>query len=110
YMTTRVIEVAPLAFMRGRTLDHAFMILDEAQNATEGQLKMFLTRIGPSAKCIITGDVTQIDLPRNQESGLRQTIDRLKSIKGIGVMKLDNRDVVRHRLVKEIIKAFEKDK
>ncbi|MEZ5023537.1 MAG: PhoH family protein [Chitinophagales bacterium] len=109
YMTTRVIEVAPLAFMRGRTLDHAFMILDEAQNATEGQLKMFLTRIGPSAKCIITGDVTQIDLPRNQESGLKKTIDRLKSIKGIGVMKLDNRDVVRHRLVKEIIKAFEKE-
>ena len=107
YMTTRVIEVAPLAFMRGRTLDNAFMILDEAQNATEGQLKMFLTRIGPSAQCIITGDVTQIDLPRNQESGLKKTIDRLKDIKGIGVLKLDNRDVVRHRLVKEIIKAFE---
>lgn len=109
YMTTRVIEVAPLAFMRGRTLDNAFMILDEAQNATESQLKMFLTRIGPSAKCIITGDITQIDLPKNQESGLGKTIERLKDIKGIGVMKLDNRDVVRHKLVKEIIKAFEKE-
>lgn len=109
YMATRVIEVAPLAFMRGRTLDNAFMILDEAQNATEGQLKMFLTRIGPSAKCIITGDMTQVDLPRNQESGLGKTIERLKNIKGIGVMKLDNRDVVRHKLVKDIIKAFEKD-
>lgn len=109
YMTTRTIEVAPLAFMRGRTLDNAFMILDEAQNATEGQLKMFLTRIGPSAKCIITGDVTQIDLPRNQKSGLKRTINRLRDIKGIGVLKLSYKDVVRHRLVKEIIKAFEKD-
>ena len=109
YMATRVIEVAPLAFMRGRTLDHAFMILDEAQNATLGQLKMFLTRIGPSAKAIITGDTTQVDLPRNQESGLPKVIEMLKSIKGIGVLKLDNRDVIRHKLVKEIIKAFEKE-
>ena len=109
YMSTRVIEVAPLAFMRGRTLDNAFLILDEAQNCTTGQLKMFLTRIGPSAQCIITGDVTQIDLPRYQESGLQKTMVRLKDIEGIGVLKLDNRDIVRHRLVKDIIKAFEKE-
>ena len=110
YMATRVIEVAPLAFMRGRTLDKAFMILDEAQNCTTGQLKMFLTRIGPSEKCIINGDMTQIDLPKNQESGLAKTIDRLKHIDGIGVLNLDNRDVIRHRLVKDIIKAFEDKK
>jgi phosphate starvation-inducible PhoH-like protein len=110
YMATRVIEVAPLAFMRGRTLDHAFMILDEAQNSTLGQLKMFLTRIGPSAKAIITGDTTQVDLPRNQESGLPQAINMLKGINGIGVLRLDERDVIRHRLVKDIIRAFEKDK
>lgn len=109
YMATRVIEVAPLAFMRGRTLDNAYMILDEAQNSTLGQLKMFLTRIGPSAKAIITGDITQIDLPRNQQSGLPKVIDRLRDIKGIGVLKLDNRDVIRHKLVREIIKAFESE-
>jgi len=106
YMATRVIEVAPLAFMRGRTLDHAFMILDEAQNATIGQLKMFLTRIGPSAKAIITGDSTQVDLPRNQKSGLPKAIDMLGDIDGIGVLWLENKDVIRHRLVKDIIKAF----
>ena len=109
YMATRVIEVAPLAFMRGRTLDHSYMILDEAQNATLGQLKMFLTRIGPSAKAMITGDITQVDLPRNQESGLPKVIDMLKDINGIGVLELDERDVIRHRLVKEIIKAFDKE-
>lgn len=109
YMATRVIEVAPLAFMRGRTLDHAFMILDESQNATLGQLKMFLTRIGPSAKAIITGDTTQVDLPRNQESGLPKAIHMLRDIKGIGLLELDERDVIRHRLVKDIIKAFEKE-
>jgi phosphate starvation-inducible PhoH-like protein len=109
-MANRVIEVAPLAYMRGRTLDNAFMILDEAQNATLLQLKMFLTRIGPSAKCIITGDLSQIDLPKNQQSGLKKTIEILKDINGIATVKLDKEDVVRHRLVKEIIAAFEKEK
>lgn len=109
FMANRVIEVAPLAYMRGRTLDNAFMILDEAQNATQLQLKMFLTRIGPSAKCIITGDLSQIDLPKNQQSGLQKTTQLLKGIKGIGVVELDKEDVVRHRLVKDIIDAFDKD-
>lgn len=109
FMANRVIEVAPLAYMRGRTLDNAFMILDEAQNATLSQLKMFLTRIGPSAKCIITGDLSQIDLPKNQQSGLEKTVQMLKHIKGIGVVELDREDVVRHRLVKDIIEAFDKE-
>lgn len=109
FMANRVIEVAPLAYMRGRTLDNAFMILDEAQNATLSQLKMFLTRIGPSAKCIITGDLSQIDLPKNQQSGLEKTAFMLKHIKGIGVVELDKEDVVRHRLVKDIIEAFDKE-
>jgi phosphate starvation-inducible protein PhoH and related proteins len=99
-------EVAPLAFMRGRTLDNAFVILDEAQNATESQLKMFLTRMGPSAKFIVTGDVTQIDLPRNQPSGLVQAIKILSNIKGVDFIYLDSQDVVRHRLVKDIIEAY----
>ncbi len=107
FMTNRTIEVAPLAFMRGRTLDHAFIILDEAQNATTTQLKMFLTRLGPSAKCMITGDLSQIDLPRSQRSGLRDTIRILKGLKGIRTVRLTKEDVVRHRLVKEIIGAFE---
>lgn len=109
FMANRVIEVAPLAYMRGRTLDNAFMILDEAQNATLPQLKMFLTRIGPSAKCIITGDLSQIDLPKNQQSGLEKTTFMLRHIKGIGVVELDKEDVVRHRLVKDIIEAFDKE-
>ena len=109
YMTNRVIEVAPLAYMRGRTLDNAFMILDEAQNATQLQLKMFLTRIGPSAQCIITGDMSQIDLPKSQQSGLKKTMQILDGIEGIGIVHLSADDVVRHRLVKEIIKAFDKD-
>ncbi len=109
FMQNRIIEVAPLAYMRGRTLDNAFMILDEAQNATTLQLKMFLTRIGPSAQCIITGDITQIDLPKNQQSGLRKTMQILEGIKGIGMIHLSADDVVRHRLVKDIIKAFDKD-
>jgi phosphate starvation-inducible PhoH-like protein len=108
YMQNRVIEVAPLAYMRGRTLDHSFIILDEAQNTTSSQLKMFLTRIGPSAKCIITGDKTQIDLPKNQKSGLMEGINILKDIDGIGVVQLDASDVVRHRLVKHIIAAYDK--
>lgn len=109
YMTNRIIEVAPLAYMRGRTLDNAFMILDEAQNATQLQLKMFLTRIGPSAQCIITGDMSQIDLPKSQQSGLKKTMQILDGIKGIGIVHLSAEDVVRHRLVKEIIKAFDKE-
>jgi len=108
FMTNRVIEVAPLAFMRGRTLDNAFIILDEAQNATPTQLKMFLTRIGPSAKCIITGDLSQIDLPYNQKSGLRQSLPMLEQIDGIESVYLSAEDVVRHRLVKEIIKAYDR--
>ena len=109
FMTTRVIEVAPLAYMRGRTLDNAFVILDEAQNTTSSQLKMFLTRLGPSAKCIITGDISQIDLPRNQKSGLEPALDLLKDIKGIARVDLTAEDVVRHRLVKQIILAYDAD-
>ena len=108
FMTERVIEVAPLAFMRGRTLDNAFIILDEAQNCTAAQIKMFLTRLGPNAKCIITGDPTQIDLPRNQKSGLFPALDILHGVNGIGRVDLDAEDVVRHRLVKEIIKRYQK--
>ena len=108
FMTNRVIEVAPLAFMRGRTLDHAFIILDEAQNASSLQLKMFLTRLGPSAKCIITGDLSQIDLPFNQKSGLRKSMDILGGVDGIDVVNLTAEDVVRHRLVKQIIKAYDR--
>ncbi|MBX2816664.1 MAG: PhoH family protein [Saprospiraceae bacterium] len=108
FMTNRTIEVAPLAFMRGRTLDHAFIILDEAQNATSTQLKMFLTRLGPSAKCIVNGDLSQIDLPRSVRSGLRTSIDILSGLKGIATIRLTADDVVRHRLVKEIIHAYDK--
>jgi Phosphate starvation-inducible protein PhoH, predicted ATPase len=107
FMTNRVIEIAPLAYMRGRTLDNSFIILDEAQNATDLQLKMFLTRIGASAKAIITGDLTQIDLPKNQKSGLEKATRILRNIDGIGYLQLDEEDVVRHRLVKAIIKAYE---
>lgn len=106
-MESRVIEIAPLAFMRGRTLDNAFIILDEAQNATPLQLKMFLTRLGPSAKAIITGDLTQIDLPYSQKSGLVDATYRLNNINGIKTVYLTVEDVVRHRLVKEILKAYE---
>lgn len=108
FMADRTIEVAPLAFMRGRTLDHAFIILDEAQNTTSTQLKMFLTRIGPSAKAIINGDLSQIDLPRHQTSGLLKALDILQDLDGIGIAKLTEEDVVRHRLVKSIIKAYNK--
>ncbi len=109
YMTNRVIEIAPLAYMRGRTLDHSFIILDEAQNTTDLQLKMFLTRIGANAKAIITGDLTQIDLPKNQASGLKKALHILKNINGIGMIELDEADVVRHKLVREIIKAYDKE-
>lgn len=108
YVEAGIIQVAPLAFMRGRTLDNAFVILDEAQNATEGQLKMFLTRMGKSAKFIITGDVTQIDLPKNQKSGLVQAMKILKDVGGIEIVELDGRDVIRHKLVKGILSAYEK--
>ena len=110
YMSTRTIEIAPLAYMRGRTLDNAFIILDEAQNATDLQLKMFLTRIGANAKAIITGDVTQVDLPRNQKSGLKTAVRILQNIDGIGHIELDEDDVVRHRLVKSILRAYDKER
>ena len=110
YMTTRTIEIAPLAYMRGRTLDNAFIILDEAQNSTDLQLKMFLTRIGANAKAIITGDITQIDLPPKVKSGLEKSVRILKNIEGIGHVELDEEDVVRHKLVKAIIKAYDKER
>jgi len=109
YLEDGTIEIAPLAFMRGRTLEGAFAILDEAQNATEGQLKMFLTRMGYSSKFVITGDITQIDLPRNQSSGLVQATRILKDVRGIRIIMLDKRDVVRHKLVTSIINAYEKE-
>lgn len=109
FMQNRIIEIAPLAYMRGRTLDHSFIILDEAQNTTDLQLKMFLTRIGANAKAIITGDLTQVDLPKNQKSGLMKSTRILKNIEGIAHIELDEQDVVRHRLVKKIIKAYEKE-
>ena len=108
YMSTRTIEIAPLAYMRGRTLDNAFIILDEAQNTNDLQIKMFLTRIGPNAKAIITGDPTQIDLPKNQQSGLFKATRILRNIDGIAHIELDEEDVVRHRLVKQIVKAYNK--
>ena len=108
YIEKNIIQIAPLAFMRGRTLDHAFVILDEAQNTTLAQLKMFLTRMGASAKFIITGDLTQIDLPKNQPSGLLRTKKLLEKVKGIGFVELDQSDVIRHKLVKKIIEKFKK--
>ena len=102
----KVIEIAPLAFMRGRTLDNAFVILDEAQNSTHQQMKMFLTRMGKTAKFIITGDETQIDLPSNQPSGLLESINILKNIEGISFIMLDDKDIIRHELVKKIIKIY----
>lgn len=109
YIEDGTIEIAPLAFMRGRTLDHAFAILDEAQNATESQMKMFLTRMGRSAKFIITGDVTQIDLPRNQRSGLIHATRILKDIEGIDFIYLDAQDIVRHKLVRLVVDAYGRD-
>jgi len=109
YMANRIIEIAPLAYMRGRTLDNSFIILDEAQNSTDLQLKMFLTRIGASAKAIITGDLTQVDLPKNQKSGLGKAARILRNINGIAHIQLDEADVVRHRLVKQIIRAYDKE-
>jgi phosphate starvation-inducible PhoH-like protein len=106
YLENRTIEVAPLAFMRGRTLDNCFVILDEAQNSTDLQLKMFLTRMGPTAKFIVTGDITQIDLPKKAQSGLHNALRILTDIKGIDVIYLTGEDVVRHKLVKAILKAY----
>jgi phosphate starvation-inducible PhoH-like protein len=103
-----VIEIAPLAFMRGRTLDKAFVILDEAQNTTQMQMKMFLTRMGMTAKFIITGDMSQVDLPSKQRSGLAYALDVLKDVDEISVIRLGQSDVIRHRLVKKIIEAFDK--
>lgn len=105
---SRTVEIAPLAFMRGRTLDNCYVILDEAQNSTDLQLKMFLTRMGPNAKLIITGDLTQVDLPKKQMSGLFRAMKILRNIDGIAIVELDTQDVVRHKLVKEIIKAYDK--
>jgi phosphate starvation-inducible PhoH-like protein len=107
FIENGVIEIAPLAFMRGRTLDKAFVILDEAQNATESQIKMFLTRMGRTAKFVITGDMTQVDLPHRQKSGLSYAIHALRDVEGIDVIELNQNDVIRHNLVKRIIQAFE---
>ncbi|WP_138476217.1 PhoH family protein [Dyadobacter bucti] len=108
YLESRVIEIAPLAYMRGRTLNNAFILLDEAQNTTPMQMKMFLTRMGPASKAIITGDKSQIDLPKNLKSGLIDSLHVLKGIKGISFVELDGSDVVRHRLVRDILAAYEK--
>jgi phosphate starvation-inducible PhoH-like protein len=110
YIENRVVQIAPLAFMRGRTLDNAFVILDEAQNTTESQMKMFLTRMGANAKFIITGDVTQIDLPSRQPSGLLQALRLLKKVEGITIIELDTTDVIRHKLVKSIIDRYDSGK
>ena len=108
-MEEGIVQIAPLAYMRGRTLDNAFVILDEAQNATTSQLKMFLTRMGKSAKFIVTGDITQIDLPDKRMSGLERTLTLLKDIEGISIIHFDERDIIRHTLVKHIVRAFEED-
>lgn len=108
YMAEGIVQIAPLAYMRGRTLDNACVILDEAQNTILSQLKMFLTRMGRNAKFIVTGDATQIDLPNRQDSGLLPAIERLRGIRGVGVVEFDRRDIVRHELVKQIVRAFDK--
>lgn len=108
FMEEGIVQIAPLAYMRGRTLDNAFVILDEAQNTTLSQIKMFLTRMGKNAKFIVTGDITQIDLPRKEDSGLVKAINLLSSINSIGVVNFDSRDIIRHKLVKYIVSAFDK--
>jgi phosphate starvation-inducible protein PhoH and related proteins len=108
FMEDGTIQIAPLAYMRGRTLDEAFVILDEAQNATANQFKMFLTRMGPNARFVVTGDDTQVDLPRREDSGLVQAIRILDGIKGISIIRFDDRDIIRHRLVKSIVKAYDR--
>ncbi len=108
YMEREVIEIAPLAYMRGRTLNNAFILLDEAQNTTPMQMKMFLTRMGPESKMVVTGDGSQVDLPHNQKSGLKEASRILEGVKGIGFVELNEKDVVRHRLVRDIIEAYQK--
>ena len=107
-MEKGLIEVAPLAYMRGRTLDNAFIILDEAQNTTPAQMKMFLTRLGFGSKIVITGDVTQIDLPDGKASGLKEAMRVLRNVEGIGICELTNADVVRHVMVQRIVEAYER--
>lgn len=109
YMDQGIVQIAPLAYMRGRTLDNAFVILDEAQNTVTSQIRMFLTRMGRNAKFIVTGDITQIDLPRQSDSGLVPTLNALRGIKGIAVIEFDKRDILRHELVKRIVQAFENE-
>ncbi len=109
FMEDGTVQIAPLAYMRGRTLDNAFVILDEAQNTTLSQIKMFLTRMGRNAKFIVTGDVTQVDLPRKSDSGLVRAMGILRGVEGIGAVEFDKRDIVRHPLVKHIVEAFDKD-
>jgi phosphate starvation-inducible PhoH-like protein len=109
YMANDVIEIVPLAFMRGRTLNDTFMILDEAQNTTTTQMKMFLTRMGLNSRIVVTGDATQIDLEKGVESGLKDGIHRLSHIPGVAIVKLSGQDIVRHRLVREIVSAYEAD-
>lgn len=108
YMEREIIEIAPLAYMRGRTLNNAFILLDEAQNTTPMQMKMFLTRMGPESKMIVTGDASQVDLPSKQSSGLKEAIRILRDMKGIGIVELNEKDVVRHKLVRDIIEAYNK--
>lgn len=110
YIESHIIQIAPLAFMRGRTLDNAFVILDEAQNTTHSQMKMFLTRMGNNAKFIITGDASQVDLPRNQPSGLVNAMHLLKNVKGIDFIYLQAEDIIRHRLVKDIVARYDEEK
>jgi phosphate starvation-inducible PhoH-like protein len=109
YMEREIIEIAPLAYMRGRTLNNAFILLDEAQNTTPMQMKMFLTRMGPDSKMIVTGDASQVDLPSKQSSGLKEAIRILKGVKGIGFVELNEKDVIRHRLVRDIIEAYHRE-
>jgi phosphate starvation-inducible PhoH-like protein len=109
YMEREIIEIAPLAYMRGRTLNNAFILLDEAQNTTPMQMKMFLTRMGPDSKMIVTGDASQVDLPTKQSSGLKEAIRVLKGVKGIGFIELNEKDVIRHRLVRDIIEAYHRE-
>jgi phosphate starvation-inducible PhoH-like protein len=109
YMERGLIEIAPLAYMRGRTLSNAFIILDEAQNTTKEQMKMFLTRMGEGSRMVITGDLTQVDLPEGKKSGLMHAVKILKGVEGISICRLTDKDVVRHPLVMQILRAYEKD-
>ena len=110
YIESNVIEIAPLAFMRGRTLNQSFIILDEGQNATQEQMKMFLTRFGYGSKVVVTGDLTQIDLPTGYVSGLTRSLDILKDLKDVGLIRFSSNDVIRHPLVQKIVEAYEKFK